>query len=144
MLRRQTCRGLLSVARGVRASNICATGLLTRRNRIERLSIHKGLCTSANAELRHPQLRPLYTELAGGAEEISRARLMEAVRQALPQSAISDDEFERLFTMGDIDSSGSIDFARFVSLFDGLEDDNVRRPVSTRRPIDHAPPCLVS
>ena len=58
-------------------------------------------------------------------EEISITDLSAGIQDALPDAKIDDEQIERMFRLGDLDNNGSIDFEEFITLFDGIADDDI-------------------
>ena len=79
----------------------------------------RALSSSPKAAAR---LRPVYNELAQGAE-ISRDGLGEAIRRALPDSEITDSQVDAMFNIGDRNDSGTISFEEFLALFDVFDEE---------------------
>ena len=122
-----------------------AQALATRRYyaEMERYSANAG---PENSPARMERFKVLYEDLSCGADEISRDALSQAIQQALPMATVADEQsmptpqtsrqrnlpfihtslelfaVEDMFRIGDMCGSGTIDFERFVKLFDVFEE----------------------
>ena len=78
---------------------------------------------SSLAAANNPRYMQVFEEMAKGDGQISRSDLGDAIRQALPYDDIAEEQIDRMFRVGDLDRSGSIDFCKFVTLFDVVDAD---------------------
>ena len=101
-------------------SSVC---MLSRQTR--RLCSSQAAASSDVSNARLSQFRAIFSEVALHDDEICRNDFALGMHNALPDAKIDEEQLERMFRIGDLDNSGSIDFDEFITLFDGIPDENI-------------------
>ena len=135
-LRRLARPSLSSIQQSTSRLRPVSSGIISARNGISKSSLlTRSLSTTHQAWLdlgrtvgransRLDAFEPIFTDLARGSL-ISLNDLQVGMKRALPNTTITDEQIERMFRIGDLDSSGRIDFEEFITLFEDIPDGDI-------------------